>query len=379
MIHRIIIYSIATVGILLGCWYGVAAHRQSRTVTTPVLTRIIPATLDQQVVYPTNHAVVPLDPLQAYTWQQLTLPKDWSNQGYYFEIWDSGNKPVPGFFAKKLSASTIDLTTIDPSLYPSLRLVIFQPTTISATLTFHQPVYFKYSEQPNTKLIVLAGIIGWLYFTIIWLLWVYKVSLRDIPKYTGNVLRGHTLPPLPSILLTITWSGIFGVTLGCYAGGIQIVYVLIKLPFLLLGAWAISLAALLLLATLLGQKSTVHTIFTQSLNLLAVTALGLASFSSIVLFYIYFPLDHNQILLASIGFISLAGILAMLRLWHWSRSITITLVWLVCYGVVFLQLGWILRPWVGVLDPISNSVPFARPYSGNVFVELGSALTKIND
>jgi len=342
------------------------------------LARIIPTQIEQQVVYPTNHVVVPLDPVQAYSWQALTMPKNWVEQGYYFEIWDSGNKPVPGFFAKKLLASTIDLTAIDPSLYPALRLVVFQPKQVPA-LRFAEPIYLQYSEKPNTKLIVLAGIISWLYLTIIWLLWVYQISLRDIPKYTSALLHGHTLPPLPSTLLTITWSGIFGIVLGCYAGGIQIVYVLIKLPFLLLGAWAISLAALLLLTTLLGQKSTWQETFTQSLNLLAITALGLASFSSIVLFYIYFPLAHNQILLASIGFIGLAGILAMLRLWQWTRSILITAVWLVCYGAVFLQLGWTLRPWVGVLDPISNSVPFARPYSGNVFVELSNTVQHQKD
>lgn len=378
MIPRITIYGILSLIIVIGCWFAITTHKSERTTTTTALVRIIPTIIENQNVYPTNHAVVFLDPLQAYVWQRLTLPNSWVDRGYYFEIWDSGNKPVPGFLAKKLSSATIDLSTIDPSLYPALRLVIFQPATVG-NLDFSKPIYFQYREAPNTKLIVLAGIIVWLYISIIWLLWVCQISLRDIPKYTSNLLRGQTLPPLPSTLLTITWSGVFGIVLGCYAGGIQIVYVLIKLPFLLLGAWAISLTTLLLVTTLLGQKASLKEVFTQSLNLLAVTALGLASFSSLVLFYIWFPLGHDQILLASIGFIGLAGLLAMLRLWQWSKSIVITVVWLVCYGLVFLQLGWILRPWVGVLDPISNSVPFARPYSGNVFTELSNTLGRLND
>lgn len=354
------------------------------------LTRIIPDVLDGQTVYPTNHVTVPLDPLSQYTWQSVTIPAEWAGQGYYYEIWDSNNKPVAGFTAKKIETGDhiISLKEIDPSLYPKIRLLIFQPDTV-APLPYIEPIYFSYLAEPNYRLLVFFGMILVLYGALAALAVRYKIFIPTLWRETLHLLRGrHSERSLKQITiygwLTVLWSGLFGVVLGIFVGGIQIFYLLIKLPYLFLGALLCSLASLIVLSLLLGIKTSVRDIATQTVELVATTAVGLAAFSPLILFYIFLPQNHDELLFSTILFIAASSALAAYRLYVWlgqhkvSLKPIIIVIWFAVYGMVFLQLGWLLRPWVGVIDPVHDSVPFARSPGGNVFEELINTLERIN-
>jgi hypothetical protein len=87
----------------------------------------------------------------------------------------------------------------------------------------------------------------------------------------------------------------------------------------------------------------------------------------------------------TIVFFGLAGVMAAVRLAQWllRQQVKlwpiITVVWILVYGLVFLQLGWLLRPWVGIVDDVSNALPFSRLYSGNVFEEVFNTIERTID
>src|SRR3989339_2108334 len=91
------------------------------------LALITPTTIDTVPVYPTNHIVIAQEPTQEYEWYTVALPEPWPLDTYYVELWDANNRPIAGHTATKLTSHTIDISDIDASLTPSLRVVLFQP------------------------------------------------------------------------------------------------------------------------------------------------------------------------------------------------------------------------------------------------------------
>ncbi len=370
------------------CWYAVTYSSTQRTHSVTALARIIPVELDGSPVYPSNHVVIPQVPQQSYSWKTIVLPQAWATGKYNFEIWDATNHPLPGWRSKKLISNVIALDLIDASLYSAIRLVIFQPIDQPPLLSVTtEPIYFTYAEHPNKRLIILMGIIMALYLGVMILYPRASFHPRFIGQQTMALFKQQPLASGSALILTIVWSGWFGMILGSFIGGVQIFYLFIKLPFLLMGALAISLTTIVIITLISGVKTTGQQLVNIAVQLLAVTALGLAATSPIILFYIVYPLAHDFILIAAMVAFALAGLLAMLRLQQWLRTRgvvvmvagLVTLIWLIVYGFVFLQLGWLLRPWVGITDPVQGTVPFARPYSGNVFIEIDNAIKRLNN
>lgn len=340
-------------------------HPEANTI----LTRVVPTTIDDVQVYPTNHAVLALEPMQEYQWDTVELPTSWPLNSYYVELWDAYNKPIAGHQATKLISHSIDISDIDASLTPSLRVVIFQPAE-TLTPPPDYAVHILYHSYPNTRLFTLFSLV--IILLLILLVWSIKQK-KQLPYLLTAVsllLHGQFISPYLAVVSTVIFAGIFGAILGSFIGGIQIVYVLIKLPFLLGAALVISFTTLVMLSWLTGVKASLKELWTVALNLLAITALGLCSLSTILLFYIIYPLNHDQVLIATVLFFIGSGLLALLSLYRWQRKLVLPVVWLIVYGMVFMQLGWLLRPWVGVIDPVHGSVPIARANSGNVFNEL---------
>lgn len=375
-------------------WLGCGVVQPAQAITTAALFgRIIPAELDHQIVYPSKFVSISEQTWQFYQWQAVQLPQSWVQSNYYYEIWDSHNKPVPGFVAKRLDSSVIELNKIDASLYPKIRLIIFKAPT-GVEHSFKQDhVQYSYTQNFNTRLAAFVTLIILLYLGLLVYAIRYRLGWRSMwlgmKSLLRSPLRQPTTPranpwvhPSGLAILTVLYSGIFGIALGYAVGGVQIVYVLIKLPFLLLGALVGSLITLIVLSFLLGVKNSVRQILNIAFQLIAVTALGLASFTPIILFYIMLPQNHDQLLISTIIFFVLAGLLAAFCLARWLYQqhvklwFVITVIWIVVYGLIFLQLGWLLRPWVGVVDDVSNAIPFSRLYSGNVFTEIWNTVNR---
>ncbi|MBI2410981.1 MAG: hypothetical protein HYV32_03785 [Candidatus Kerfeldbacteria bacterium] len=359
-----------------------AAEPQAHTQVT----RIIPTIIDSQNVYPSTYATIALDPLQVYHWQELTLPSSWVGAGYYFEIWDSENQIVPGFIATKLETATIDLHTIDVTRYPQIRLILFQPETVPLLSADIGGVYFVYSQQSNTRLYIFFIAILCMYLAAFGGLLYQRIRLRELFTETKQLLiqtpgQDQHSPTLRqatlSMLVIIFWSSIFGAILGGYNGGAQIIYLLIKLPFLFLCAFAFTITSNAILSSLLGVRASLQALCMQALRVIATTSLVLAAFAPIVIFYITTRFTHDQLLLWVLVFFGAACAIGAARFLQWlwqkegsAKTLLVFGVWVVLYGVVLLQLGWLLRPWVGIVDPVQQTIPFSRLYGGNVFIEL---------
>lgn len=333
------------------------------------LALITPTTIDNVSVYPTNHVVIAQEPSQEYEWDTVEIPETWPLNTYYVELWDANNTPIPGHAATKLMSHTLDISDIDASLTPSLRVVLFQPSDTPPPPADYA-VYVTYQEYPNVRLFVLASLAALL--SVLLTIWSIsqKQAIRYLPAAITQLLHGQLISSYLATVCTVMFAGLFGAVLGSFIGGIQIIYVLIKLPFLMGSALLISFTTLTILSLLLGIQKSVKELWNIALNLLAVTALGLVSFSLLLGFYIIYPLNHDQVLMATVAFFVAAGLLALTMLYRWVRNPFVPIIWLIVYGLVFMQMGWLLRPWVGVIDPVHETVPIARANSGNVFIEL---------
>lgn len=353
------------------------------------VSRIIPDTLDGQVVYPAVPLTLELDPLTVYRWEKIILPEAWTNSGYYVEVWDITNRPIPHFAAQRLTTAELDIRSIDATLYPKIRVILFRSET-APELDYTQAVYYQYHTSFNTQLVGFGILVLLALSLLLGAALHFKVGFRDLVSGSKDVLRGSTENRFSSKgmiisgLIVIIWSGWFGVVLGTYVGGIQVFYLLIKTPFMLLISLIFSILSIGVLSSLLGVRARFKEVIAQSLSSLAAMSLALAAFTPIILFYILLPQSHDQLLVSTVIFFVLSGGMAALTVYRWLRghkpglAWLITLLWILLYGVVVLQLGWLLRPWVGVIDPIHGSVPFSRFYGGNVFIELISTVLRLN-
>lgn len=371
------------------------SSEQQSTVEELQILHITPATLEGQEVYPTRHALVPLDPFYSYRWGDLEVPAEWMTGEYYFELWDAKNRPIPEFSAQPLrengetiNGNTISLESIDATVYPMVRIVLFAQEGATPIPAAAHTLHITYTESPNTLLAVFTGLLTLMIIVSVCSVAYWKVSLLgtvmgSLP-IVSTVAGSKTEKVVQYMLIAAVWSSAFGAVVGLYVGGIQIVYLLIKLPFLLLVTFVFSFASSTVLSLLLGIRASVQELLAQSLRVLATFSVSLASLSTLIIFYILAGYSHDQLLTAFMFTVSISALFAALQLWNWIRKrapgirgIAVAAVWLGLYGVVLLQFGWMLRPWVGTTDPIHGSVPFARLDSGSVFEEVVHTLERL--
>lgn len=158
-------------------------------------------------------------------------------------------------------------------------------------------------------------------------------------------------------LYSFLFSAIYGLFLGTYAGGIQILTTTLKVPLLLFGTLVICLPALFTFNVLLGSKLS----FKQTLTMLTVTtyliSIILVSLAPIMLFFIVSTQSKNFIVFLNVIVFSISGGFGVSLLWQGMRYLTqkagyqpniqIIQVWSVIYMFVGTQFAWILRPFIG--------------------------------
>lgn len=352
------------------------------TVTTQ-LTAIKPDMLAETVAYPSNHAVIAQDPLQMYTWSHMTLPQGLVRPGIVMQLWDSSNKVIQEFGTHDLTSTTIDISSVDATLYPSIRIVLFDKNH-QFTLGGIYPVYVSYQQAFNTRLVIFVG------FFCVFLAALLGAAIRSRLALTRTITRMLHLPEDSTFvhfsIASLFCLSVFAIALGSYTGAAHAIYLIIKLPVLFYGSFCISALSVVLLLAMLGVKQTSAQLLNAFGRALLYMSCLLASFSPLVVFYIFYPFTHDQLLAAIMllfGIAALGGVIALGKHVHQhthrrTTTLLVVTVWLLMYGSVLMQLGWMLRPWVGARDPVYNSVPFARPYSGNVFTEITNTLKRLD-
>ncbi len=182
-------------------------------------------------------------------------------------------------------------------------------------------------------------------------------------------------------VLVVVFGALYGAVMGSFAGVfgerfLQVVYSAVKVPFLLTATFALSLPSFFVINTLLGLRSD----FTYAVRALVATQAGLtiilASFAPFtVLWYASFG-DYRAAILFNAVMFGTASISAqwLLRRFYEplirrNRKHRLMLRgWLVIYAFVGIQMGWVLRPFIG--NPNSPTQFFRQEAWGNAYVQL---------
>ncbi len=171
-------------------------------------------------------------------------------------------------------------------------------------------------------------------------------------------------------------------TFGGFAGErlLQIAYSSIKVPLLLLAAFAIALPSFFVLNTLLGLRSDFGEALRGLLAAQAGLTIILASFAPYTaLWYVSFDDYRGAILFNAVAFgiASLASQRLLRRFYQpliarQPRHRLMMRTWLVLYAFVGIQMGWTLRPFIG-----SPGMPvqfFREDTWGNAYVIVGEMI-----
>ena len=185
-------------------------------------------------------------------------------------------------------------------------------------------------------------------------------------------------------------SGVYGFTLGIWRAPLQSFYTAVKFPFLIFLTCGGNALINGMLAQILGSGLSFKQTALAILMSFAIAATILAGFSPITLFIWYNApplgsttelLGHSVMLLAHVGAIALAGIVANRRLFTLLHKVSgnvataraVLVSWLAGNLLLGAQLAWNLRPFIG--SP-TLTVQFLRddPMRGNFYEAVWRAL-----
>ncbi len=200
-------------------------------------------------------------------------------------------------------------------------------------------------------------------------------------RHTDDALRGRvstTRLVLPLVLIG-GYGLVYGAVMGSFGGvlgrgAVQAVYSAVKVPLLLLATFCLSLPTFFVVNSLMGLRDdfapAVRALLATQAGLTIVLA-SLAPFT--VLWYVSFPDYDNAVLFNAVmfGLASLASQVLLRR--HYRpliqrdpRHRTLMLLWLVIYAFIGIQMGWVLRPFIG--NPDLPPTFFREEAWGNAYV-----------
>jgi hypothetical protein len=197
-------------------------------------------------------------------------------------------------------------------------------------------------------------------------------SLTGLLQITSDVLRGETGSPQRAPAFAASWRTLIWVVIGfgMFYGGVmgtyggfggprmwQVVYSAIKVPFLLFTTFLLSLPSFFVINTLLGLRGD----FSRAIKALLATQAGLTIILSALAPYTAFwyvsGSRYQPAILFNGAMFAVASVSAQ---WMLKRSYEplvasnpkhrwMLRAWLIIYVFVGIQMGWVLRPFIG--DP----------------------------
>jgi hypothetical protein len=197
------------------------------------------------------------------------------------------------------------------------------------------------------------------------------VPLSALERKLGELSRGEALS-LRALLTTIAVAGALdGAAIGSYAcdsldRARLMLFAGIKLPFLLLASAVLCLPGFFVINAVAGLSHA----FTRTLRAIvagqAALALALVSLSPLVLFAYLSGVAHALALLLNALAFACASTCGQVVMHRYYRALiledprhrSMLVVWVLLYALVGIQMGWLLRPFVG--DPNAR-VTFFRP------------------
>ena len=203
--------------------------------------------------------------------------------------------------------------------------------------------------------------------------------LRGRPWTVEQGRAGPRLAQLGAMLAV--FGAVYGAVMGSYAslwGTLrwQPLVSATKMPLLLIGTFALSLPSFFVVNTLVGLRADFARAVRALLATQAATTIILASLAPVTLLW-YFTADNYSaaVLFNAVMFggSAVAGQLLLRRYYQPliaanARHRVMLWMWLVIYAFVGIQMGWVLRPFVG--DPDLPTRLFRDTVWGNAYLEL---------
>jgi len=186
--------------------------------------------------------------------------------------------------------------------------------------------------------------------------------------------------------LVIAFAPIYGAMMGSYQVDslnrlLQVPFAALKLPLLLFGTTALCLPAFFVLNTILGLRDDFKAATQAILAAQAALSIILAALAPITRFWYASFDDYQGAILFNAAMFSIAtlgGQVALVREYRPlirknPRHALMAVFWLAIYSFVGIQMGWMLRPFIG--DP-SMPISFfrAEPFS-NAYVVIAELIT----
>jgi hypothetical protein len=216
---------------------------------------------------------------------------------------------------------------------------------------------------------------------------IVRTYLVEREALFARIREGRELPALVLHMTAVSalFSATYGITVGLYAGGWQVLYNAMKFPWLLLATFALCMLALYVLNSLVGARLSLlqtaaivlSAILATATLLLALTPpLGFIMLTSLRQYNFVVFMNIIVICIAGAGGVSFA-IQATAAVHEHpgvrQRCLKVMRGWMVLYGLVGAQMLWLFRPFFRQTDV------FIRPLGegGSVFEAAGRLLLYI--
>lgn len=175
--------------------------------------------------------------------------------------------------------------------------------------------------------------------------------------------------------------GGYGATTGRWT--IQPLVSAAKVPVLLMVTFTVAMPSFFVINTLLGLRDDFRQAARALMATQAAMTIILASLAPVTAFWYVSHDDYNAAILFNALMFAAAAVASQLVLRRYYRPLIqrnrrhrVTLwVWLVLYGFIGIQMGWVLRPFIG--DPGLAPRLFRQSAWGNAYVEVLDTLWRL--
>lgn len=193
---------------------------------------------------------------------------------------------------------------------------------------------------------------------------IVRTYLVERESLFARIREGAELPSLLAhmVLTSALFSALYGIAVGVYAGGWQIVYDAVKFPWVLLATLALCVLALYMLNSLVGARLTFLQTTAVVLSAILVTSTLLLALTPPLAFIMLTSLHEyrlvvflNDIVIAVAGAGGVSFAFQATAAVHGdplvrARCRRVLWAWMVLYGLVGTQMLWLFRPFFRQTD-----------------------------
>lgn len=188
-----------------------------------------------------------------------------------------------------------------------------------------------------------------------------------------------------TFLIIIICSILYGMSVGSFVGGEQILFAGAKMPILFLGTLIVCFLLMYISCAILIKGTTMLSTAQMTLVAICISTIILVGFSPIVwIFSISLPypsyVSYLFLVMTAVLSVAIGGVVSIVYLYKGlktdgrSKVARLIFIWFIVYAFVGGQMVWLLRPWVGNSADVEGKFSFARNFRGNIYEAIINAL-----